>query len=188
MQLETQSIHCVIKMCDSLLHLGLIICNIQWDVQTKSHDSQVIRNIHITEEFQAILTNYRHDVDVQCSLCFDTHRSSSFVEDMLQTSNFHGADAATSQDDLNHNYFPLLHPATIAYWLHTTGTTGQPKLVRVPHCSIVPNVIDLMKRFTMSPDDIVFNSSPLTFDPSVIEVRYTMVCSITVFNAWQSFR
>ena len=177
MLLEIQPIHCLIKMCDSLLHLGLIICNIQWDNQTKSHDSHVIGKVHVTEEFKAVLTNYRQDVDVRCSLCSNTHTKTSFVEDMLKTSNFPSPATITSQDDINLNYFPSLHPASTAYWLHTTGTTGQPKLVRVPHCCIVPNVVDLRRRFMMSPDDIVFNSSPLTFDPCVVEVRCTMVCS-----------
>ena len=60
----------------------------------------------------------------------------------------------------------------MAYYLHTTGTTGEPKLVRVPHCCVVPNVVDLRQRFAMSADDVVFNAAPLTFDPSVVEVYH----------------
>ncbi|CAI9553010.1 unnamed protein product, partial [Staurois parvus] len=58
----------------------------------------------------------------------------------------------------------------LAYVLHTSGTTGKPKIVNVPHCCIVPNIHHLGSIFGMSPDDLVFLASPLTFDPSVIEM------------------
>ena len=61
-------------------------------------------------------------------------------------------------------------PEAIAYVLSTSGTTGRPVSVRVPHCSIVPNILDLRSRFRLTPDDVIFNASPLTFDPSVVEV------------------
>ncbi|XP_012721863.2 beta-alanine-activating enzyme [Fundulus heteroclitus] len=58
----------------------------------------------------------------------------------------------------------------LAYVLHTSGTTGPPKTVRVPHRCIVPNILHLRSLFQMSPDDVVFLASPLTFDPSVVEL------------------
>ncbi|XP_041461888.1 beta-alanine-activating enzyme-like isoform X2 [Lytechinus variegatus] len=61
----------------------------------------------------------------------------------------------------------------LAYALHTSGTTGRPKIVRVPHSCIVPNVQDLMMMFTITEDDVVFMASPLTFDPSVVEMFMT---------------
>ena len=63
------------------------------------------------------------------------------------------------------------YPTGLAYLVYTTGTTGSPKGVWVPHCCIVPNVLDLSKRFGVREDDRMFNASPLTFDPSVVEVR-----------------
>ena len=62
-------------------------------------------------------------------------------------------------------------PDSIAYVLCTSGTTGVPRLVQVPHCSIVPNILDLRGRFSMVPDDVMFNAAPLTFDPSFVEAR-----------------
>ncbi|XP_066488528.1 beta-alanine-activating enzyme isoform X2 [Tiliqua scincoides] len=59
---------------------------------------------------------------------------------------------------------------SLAYILHTSGTTGIPKIVRVPHKCIVPNVLHLQDVFKVTPDDTVFLASPLTFDPSVIEL------------------
>ncbi|CAL8256290.1 unnamed protein product [Merluccius merluccius] len=58
----------------------------------------------------------------------------------------------------------------IAYVMHTSGTTGLPKIVRVPHKCIVPNIQHLRSLFQMSADDVVFLASPLTFDPSVVEI------------------
>ncbi|KAL5486532.1 hypothetical protein EMCRGX_G019026 [Ephydatia muelleri] len=66
--------------------------------------------------------------------------------------------------------FPSVSPCSLAYVLHTSGTTGEPKAVRVPHCCIVPNVLGLGTRFSVHPDDIVLNAAPLTFDPSVVEI------------------
>ena len=64
-----------------------------------------------------------------------------------------------------------VRPDSMAFLMHTSGTTGRPKLVRVPHCSIVPNIVDLRSRFNVDPDDIIFNAAPLTFDPSIVEVK-----------------
>ncbi|OCT99521.1 beta-alanine-activating enzyme [Xenopus laevis] len=58
----------------------------------------------------------------------------------------------------------------LAYILHTSGTTGAPKIVSVPHRCIVPNIHHLRSIFEISPNDLLFLASPLTFDPSVIEL------------------
>lgn len=59
---------------------------------------------------------------------------------------------------------------SLAYVLHTSGTTGHPKIVRVPHKCILPNILHLRSLFQMSEEDIVFLAAPLTFDPSVVEI------------------
>ncbi|XP_043918422.1 beta-alanine-activating enzyme [Protopterus annectens] len=61
-------------------------------------------------------------------------------------------------------------PGCLAYILHTSGTTGMPKIVRVPHTCIVPNIQHLRSLFEMTPEDVVFMASSLTFDPSVVEL------------------
>ncbi|XP_034560658.1 beta-alanine-activating enzyme [Notolabrus celidotus] len=60
--------------------------------------------------------------------------------------------------------------ADLAYVLHTSGTTGVPKTVRVPHRCILPNILHLRSLFQMSEEDVVFLASPLTFDPSVVDL------------------
>lgn len=39
--------------------------------------------------------------------------------------------------------FPLPEEWNIAYMIHTSGSTGAPKTVRVPHSCILPNILDL---------------------------------------------
>uniref|UniRef100_A0A3P8UTR0 Aminoadipate-semialdehyde dehydrogenase n=1 Tax=Cynoglossus semilaevis TaxID=244447 RepID=A0A3P8UTR0_CYNSE len=58
----------------------------------------------------------------------------------------------------------------LAYVLHTSGTTGPSKIVRVLHKCILPNILHLRSLFQMSADDVVFLASPLTFDPSVVDI------------------
>uniref|UniRef100_A0A3B4X5G9 Aminoadipate-semialdehyde dehydrogenase n=1 Tax=Seriola lalandi dorsalis TaxID=1841481 RepID=A0A3B4X5G9_SERLL len=58
----------------------------------------------------------------------------------------------------------------LAYVLHTSGTTGLPKIVRVPHKCILPNILHLRSLFQVSARDVVFLASPLTFDPSVVDI------------------
>ncbi|KAF5900525.1 acyl-CoA synthetase family member 4 isoform X2, partial [Clarias magur] len=58
----------------------------------------------------------------------------------------------------------------LAYILHTSGTTGLPKIVKVPHKCIVPNIVHLSSLFQMTAEDVVFLASPLTFDPSVVDM------------------
>ncbi|KAM7157633.1 beta-alanine-activating enzyme isoform 1-T1 [Molossus nigricans] len=58
----------------------------------------------------------------------------------------------------------------LAYVLHTSGTTGLPKIVRVPHACIIPNIQHFRVLFEITQEDVLFLASPLTFDPSVVEI------------------
>lgn len=52
----------------------------------------------------------------------------------------------------------------------TSGSTGDPKHIQVPIQCIQPNIDDLTKMFNIIPDDIIYFSTPLTFDPSMVEI------------------
>ncbi|XP_058693837.1 beta-alanine-activating enzyme isoform X2 [Poecile atricapillus] len=69
---------------------------------------------------------------------------------------------------------------TLAYVLHTSGTTGIPKIVRVPHKCIVPNIQHLKSIFEITPDDVLFLASPLTFDPSVVELFMALTSGASI--------
>ncbi|NXJ11866.1 ACSF4 enzyme, partial [Odontophorus gujanensis] len=69
---------------------------------------------------------------------------------------------------------------SIAYVLHTSGTTGTPKIVRVPHACIVPNIQHLQSIFEITQDDVLFLASPLTFDPSVVELFIALTSGASI--------
>lgn len=101
------------------------------------------------EEEHRLLSTYATEVKVGCELC-DPDRTPVQYPAWL---------------------FPSITPTLPAYLLHTSGTMGEPKPILVPHCCIVPNVVDLRERFGVNRNrDVVFNAAPLTFDPSVVEV------------------
>ncbi|NXP09859.1 ACSF4 enzyme, partial [Thinocorus orbignyianus] len=69
---------------------------------------------------------------------------------------------------------------SLAYVLHTSGTTGTPKIVRVPHKCIVPNIQHLKSLFEITQDDVLFLASPLTFDPSVVELFLALTSGASI--------
>ncbi|NXX93900.1 ACSF4 enzyme, partial [Centropus bengalensis] len=69
---------------------------------------------------------------------------------------------------------------SLAYILHTSGTTGMPKIVRVPHKCIVPNIEHLRSIFEITRDDTLFLASPLTFDPSVVELFIALTSGASI--------
>ncbi|KAI5636617.1 AMP-binding enzyme domain-containing protein [Phthorimaea operculella] len=52
----------------------------------------------------------------------------------------------------------------------TSGTTGKPKKIQVPVQCIQPNITDLTSLFHITPEDVIYFSTPLTFDPSMVEI------------------
>lgn len=52
----------------------------------------------------------------------------------------------------------------------TSGSTGEPKHIQVPIQCIQPNIDDLTKLFNITHQDIIYLSTPLTFDPSMVEI------------------
>ncbi|XP_009901032.2 beta-alanine-activating enzyme [Dryobates pubescens] len=77
-------------------------------------------------------------------------------------------------------YVDVGQKCSLAYILHTSGTTGIPKIVRVPHKCIVPNIQHLQSLFEVTQDDVLFLASPLTFDPSVVELFVALTSGASV--------
>ncbi|KAM4710151.1 beta-alanine-activating enzyme isoform 2-T2 [Discoglossus pictus] len=82
----------------------------------------------------------------------------------------HIASAPKCTEKMCREYVDINKGHCLAYVLHTSGTTGRPKIVNVPHQCIVPNIHHLRSAFHITPDDLLFLASPLTFDPSIIEL------------------
>ncbi|XP_055637129.1 beta-alanine-activating enzyme [Toxorhynchites rutilus septentrionalis] len=73
----------------------------------------------------------------------------------------------------------------IAYCVLTSGSTGEPKLVKVPEACILPNLERMEAIFQFQETDRIFVSSPPTFDPFVLDVFLALrngACLILVSN------
>lgn len=68
------------------------------------------------------------------------------------------------------------------YVVTTSGSTGQPVVVRVTHASIIPNIIDLKKILNITNMDKISQLTPLTFDPSIIEIFIALSSGGTLFT------
>ena len=62
----------------------------------------------------------------------------------------------------------VLDPESVAYVLFTSGSTGVPKGVEVPHRAAMNTIDDLNQRFAIGPADRALAVSALEFDLSVL--------------------
>ncbi|WP_084525422.1 amino acid adenylation domain-containing protein [Nocardia vaccinii] len=67
-----------------------------------------------------------------------------------------------------------LRPHNLAYVLFTSGSTGRPKGVAVSHGSVVNQVRWICGTYALTPDDVVLQKTPATFDVSVWELFATL--------------
>lgn len=64
-------------------------------------------------------------------------------------------------------------PAAVAYIIYTSGSTGQPKGVVITHRAAANTIIDVLDRFSITPNDRLLSISELTFDLSVFDIFAT---------------
>ncbi|KAF7285320.1 hypothetical protein GWI33_011113 [Rhynchophorus ferrugineus] len=53
--------------------------------------------------------------------------------------------------------------------MQTSGSTGDNKIIKIPHYCIENNAININKLFNITQADVIYWGTPLTFDPSLIE-------------------
>ncbi len=84
----------------------------------------------------------------------------------------------------NKTPLPSLHtPHHLAYILYTSGTTGKPKGVAIPHRGVV-NRIDWMQRaYPLDAKDVVLQKTPYCFDVSVWELLWAHQVGATLVMA-----
>ncbi|KAJ7986472.1 hypothetical protein DPEC_G00340240 [Dallia pectoralis] len=118
----------------------------------------------LLEQFQEVFSNF---LIIEVRAVWSDHNLSLVLIQPSSSAALVQDGVTSCQDEQNGQ---LMYPGAVAYVLHTSGTTGLPKTVRVPHKCIVPNILHLRSLFQVTPDDVVFLASPLTFDPSVVEI------------------
>jgi amino acid adenylation domain-containing protein len=65
-------------------------------------------------------------------------------------------------------------PESLAYVMHTSGSSGQPKGVMIPHSAIVNRLDWMQARFGLRPGQRVLQKTPLTFDVCVWELFWPL--------------
>jgi amino acid adenylation domain-containing protein len=75
---------------------------------------------------------------------------------------------------------PAQRPDDLAYVIYTSGSTGLPKGVMIDHRGAVNTILDLNRRFGVTPHDRVLALSSLSFDLSVYDIFGLLAAGGTV--------
>ncbi len=78
---------------------------------------------------------------------------------------------------------PECGPDDLAYVLYTSGSTGRPKGVMVPHRGIVNRLLWMQEAFGLRAGDAVLQKTPFTFDVSVWELFWPLLCGARLVMA-----
>lgn len=76
-----------------------------------------------------------------------------------------------------------VHPDNPAYVMYTSGSTGMPKGVVVPHRGVVNRLLWGRERFVLRPGERLLQKTPYSFDVSVPELFWPLSCGATVVMA-----
>lgn len=69
---------------------------------------------------------------------------------------------------------PVSDSGELAYVIHTSGSTGDPKGVMIGHGAALNTITDINRRLRLAPEDRVFGISSLSFDLSVWDIFGTL--------------
>ncbi|XP_053599976.1 beta-alanine-activating enzyme [Plodia interpunctella] len=119
--------------------------------------TQDLENFTKEIKFRMVITVSDKDTEISLSL---------FSKEPVKTVDVFNLNINFYSFDQNSN----VHLPEYSFITMTSGSTGQPKHIQVPIQCIQPNVDDLTKLFRITSQDIIYFSTPLTFDPSMIEI------------------
>jgi len=74
-------------------------------------------------------------------------------------------------------------PGNLSYLIYTSGSTGKPKGVLVEHRALVNRINWMQKRYGLTPDDVVLQKTPYSFDVSVWEFFWPMMAGASMVFA-----
>ncbi|XP_076641004.1 aminoadipate-semialdehyde dehydrogenase [Halictus rubicundus] len=94
----------------------------------------------------------------------------------------------TKLEDIQKEDKPYNRGGHYAYAITTSGSTGEPKVVKVTHASIIPNVLDLKSRLNIRKQDKIAQFTSFTFDPSIIEIFLALSSAGTLFMASRALK
>ncbi|XP_055290700.1 beta-alanine-activating enzyme isoform X3 [Moschus berezovskii] len=147
-------------------------CNLKYILVEKAHISKfkssyeaLLNYDMLTVEHNDLVLFRLHWKNVEVSLVLNDRKEKYEKGKMTKSVN---SESSSEEKSEEHMDVRLKH--CLAYVLHTSGTTGIPKIVRVPHACIVPNIQHFRLLFEITHEDVLFLASPLTFDPSVVEI------------------
>ncbi|XP_054584889.1 beta-alanine-activating enzyme [Eptesicus fuscus] len=131
----------------------------------KSSYEMLLNYDTLTVEHNDLVLFRLHWKNVEVSLMLNDRKEKYEKEKVVNSTS---SEKSNEEKPEEHMDVRLKH--CLAYVLHTSGTTGIPKIVRVPHACIVPNIQHFRVLFEITQEDVLFLASPLTFDPSVVEI------------------
>ncbi|KAM9742224.1 beta-alanine-activating enzyme isoform 4-T5 [Dama dama] len=147
-------------------------CNLKYILVEKAHISKfkssyeaLLNYDTLTVEHNDLILFRLHWKNVELSLVLND-RKEKFEKGKMTAS----MSSESSSEEKSEEHVDVRLKHCLAYVLHTSGTTGVPKIVRVPHACIVPNIQHFRVLFEVTYEDVLFLASPLTFDPSVVEI------------------
>lgn len=77
------------------------------------------------------------------------------------------------EKELPENNLPVIStPVDLAYVIYTSGSTGMPKGVMIEHHSVVNRLIWMQQAYPVTPEDVILQKTPYTFDVSVWEILW----------------
>jgi len=104
--------------------------------------------------------------DAQLSAIIDSHHAAGGWPEGMAVIDLEAADLGDrAEDDL-----PDVEPGAAAYVMYTSGSTGQPKGVVIPHAAVVNYLRGKQRRFPLDAADVCLHATRTTFDISVYEV------------------
>ncbi len=127
---------------------------------------------------------------------FEEHEKSELADTLLKTQNYQFIETKSIKDTLNNikllkntkQTASSLSSEDVVYVITTSGTTGLPKVIQVCDSSISANIVQLSDLFRLTPSDVIYQASALTFDPSVVEIFCGLFKQSTVLVLPQIFK